>query len=321
MINDIPRSDMLAVLPSTPDVEGFSTTESQPFKDLPKSGRSDAPEAENLQFRLMTRDAMLKLNDSIYESHPISSKSVLDAVKRDGYKGVTQAELQKYDTNTVGGTGVVLAMAHALEIKPGDEIVDVGAGIGGPIRTILSEIQGTTATGIDPSVSRVEGAILLNERTGMDDRIKMLQGFSGEHDVKGNVVTAFDVAGHLGTPEQAIGELMKHARSGARIGLTLQCVSSDMTEGQRQKFEYVRATWGGHLYTMDEWQKAIATVATGEPQAIPTPGASEHLAVEIAHAKGVVSLDSPEILSRERAKDLVDQGKLMFLGLAFELKK
>jgi ubiquinone/menaquinone biosynthesis C-methylase UbiE len=62
-----------------------------------------------------------------------------------------------------------------LEPRAGEEILDIGSGIGGPARWIAAT-SGCTVTGVDLTAAFCDAARDLNAPSGMADRVRILQG-------------------------------------------------------------------------------------------------------------------------------------------------
>jgi sarcosine/dimethylglycine N-methyltransferase len=75
------------------------------------------------------------------------------------------------------GKGVVATeeLAGALQPKPGDHVLDIGCGIGGPARWIAAK-YGCRVTGVDLTAEFCEAARELNSLTGLAHRIQILHG-------------------------------------------------------------------------------------------------------------------------------------------------
>jgi len=75
------------------------------------------------------------------------------------------------------GRGVVATreMAAMLNPQPGEHVLDIGSGIGGPARWIASQFD-CRVTGVDLTQAFCDAAIALNRVTGMADRVRILQG-------------------------------------------------------------------------------------------------------------------------------------------------
>ena len=73
------------------------------------------------------------------------------------------------------GVAATREMAAMLKPQPGEHVLDIGSGIGGPARWIAS-LFGCRVTGVDLTQAFCDAAIALNGITGMTDRVRILQG-------------------------------------------------------------------------------------------------------------------------------------------------
>jgi len=73
------------------------------------------------------------------------------------------------------GFPATVELADALEIAPGDRILDIGCGVGGPARYFAQRF-GCHVDGIDLTPPFVEIARRLTERTGLTDRVSVAVG-------------------------------------------------------------------------------------------------------------------------------------------------
>jgi sarcosine/dimethylglycine N-methyltransferase len=75
------------------------------------------------------------------------------------------------------GKGVVATeeLAGALQPKPGDHVLDIGCGIGGPARWIAAK-YGCHVTGVDLTAEFCEAARELNSLCGLAGRVQILHG-------------------------------------------------------------------------------------------------------------------------------------------------
>ena len=67
------------------------------------------------------------------------------------------------------------ALVALLEPRTGEEILDIGSGIGGPARWIAAKF-GCSVTGVDLTAAFCDAARALNAACGMADRVRILQG-------------------------------------------------------------------------------------------------------------------------------------------------
>jgi ubiquinone/menaquinone biosynthesis C-methylase UbiE len=73
------------------------------------------------------------------------------------------------------GVAATREMVAMLQPQPGEQVLDVGSGIGGPARWIAARC-GCHVTGVDLTQAFCDAATALNEATGMADRVRILQG-------------------------------------------------------------------------------------------------------------------------------------------------
>jgi sarcosine/dimethylglycine N-methyltransferase len=75
------------------------------------------------------------------------------------------------------GKGVIATeeLAAALQPEPGDHLLDIGCGIGGPARWIAAKYA-CRVTGVDLTPEFCEAARTLNGLCGLADRVEILQG-------------------------------------------------------------------------------------------------------------------------------------------------
>jgi ubiquinone/menaquinone biosynthesis C-methylase UbiE len=73
------------------------------------------------------------------------------------------------------GRAATAASARLARVAPGDRVVDVGAGIGGPARFLAGRL-GASVTMVDPTARFRRLAEALVRGTGLADRITVLEG-------------------------------------------------------------------------------------------------------------------------------------------------
>lgn len=73
------------------------------------------------------------------------------------------------------GRSATVALLREAGLRPGERVLDVGAGIGGPARTMARHF-GAEVTALDPTVRFAELAQELNRRCGLKERISVVQG-------------------------------------------------------------------------------------------------------------------------------------------------
>jgi SAM-dependent methyltransferase len=85
------------------------------------------------------------------------------------------ADLAPVDEFHVGGRQATTNLAAQLDLRPGQHLLDVGSGLGGPSR-YFAEIHGSRITGIDLTEDYVRTATALAARVGLGERVTYRQG-------------------------------------------------------------------------------------------------------------------------------------------------
>jgi len=93
----------------------------------------------------------------ILETHPAVDASIVGA-------------LDTLDQFHVGGAGAVDLLIPTLALRPGDRIVDVGSGLGGPARQIAAR-TGNRVVGIDITAAYVDAARDLTAKAGLEELV------------------------------------------------------------------------------------------------------------------------------------------------------
>jgi SAM-dependent methyltransferase len=101
---------------------------------------------------------------------------ILDALRRAG-KGpgsVTRDDLAPFDEFHTGGRASTRELARLAGISPGERVLDVGSGVGGPARTLAAEF-GCFAVGLDLTAEFCRAAALLTGLVKLGDRAAFVQ--------------------------------------------------------------------------------------------------------------------------------------------------
>ncbi|MEO8538427.1 MAG: methyltransferase domain-containing protein [bacterium] len=96
---------------------------------------------------------------------------ILAAAAEAGITEITPATLAPVDEFHTGGLPATRELAKFAGLQPGDRVIDLGSGIGGPARIMASEFD-CRVTGIDLTPEFVETATALTERCGLSDRAR-----------------------------------------------------------------------------------------------------------------------------------------------------
>ena len=109
-------------------------------------------------------------------THGSLAEAIMAALEKAGVltSSLTVADLEPMDHLHGGGAEATRGLLARLSPGPGRYILDIGSGIGGPARFLASE-YGCRVTGIDLTQEFCDVAVMLTEKTGLDDRVSFRQ--------------------------------------------------------------------------------------------------------------------------------------------------
>jgi ubiquinone/menaquinone biosynthesis C-methylase UbiE len=124
----------------------------------------------------MTVDHYSQLVNAQYGRHNLST-SILAALRAIGKDpgNVTLGDLAPLDHFHGGGYAATLELARRANLQPGQQVLDVGGGIGGPARTLAAEF-GCTVTVLDLTEEFCRTGELLTTWTKLSHRVTFQQG-------------------------------------------------------------------------------------------------------------------------------------------------
>lgn len=116
---------------------------------------------------------------------------ILEGLEKAGkdLKHLSVDDLAVFDEFHLGGRIETRKLAQIAGIKQGDRVLDVGAGVGGPARTLAVE-YGCQVIGIELSEDLCLGGNFLSELVGLKDRVELICGNALELPFEDN---SFDV--------------------------------------------------------------------------------------------------------------------------------
>jgi ubiquinone/menaquinone biosynthesis C-methylase UbiE len=118
-------------------------------------------------------------------------------------------------------------LAAMLGPQPGERLLDIGAGIGGPSR-YLAKVHGCRVSGIDLTDEFVAAAIDLTRRTGLSDRVNFRQGSALDlpfADASFDLAWSQNVAMNIADRARWYAEVHRVLRPGGRFAI------QDVTQG------------------------------------------------------------------------------------------
>jgi len=115
--------------------------------------------------------------DAHYSANDIEAR-ILAALREAGLdpeQVLTPEELGALDHFHTGGYNASLRLLELSKIKAGDRVLDIGAGLAGPAR-MLAVTPGCEVDCIELSPDYCTGAALRNRITGLEDKVKIVEG-------------------------------------------------------------------------------------------------------------------------------------------------
>lgn len=193
-------------------------------------------------------------------------------------------DLFSVDHLHAGGAGATEHVLDRLRLKPGQRLLDVGSGIGGPAR--MAAMSGATVTGIDLTPEFVETATALSARVGLAENIRFVATSGEELPFDGG---SFDAAlmVHVGmnipAKEAVFTEVHRVLVPGARFALYEQMLTGTgdpsyplpWAEDARTSFLETVEDYLGHLqaagFAVDEIEDRTEAMLGPRPPANLTP--------------------------------------------------
>ena len=138
---------------------------------------------------------------------------------------VTPESLAPFDHFHGRGVRATEDMVARLQPRPGERLLDIGSGIGGPARWIAAKF-GCHVTGVDLTTEFCDAARALNEACAMADRIVILEGSALALPVPDGAFDAAysqNVLMNIADKRQFYREAFRALRPGGRLALSNYC--------------------------------------------------------------------------------------------------
>jgi len=112
-----------------------------------------------------------------YSAHDIEARllAAIRAAGLDPARGLAPEDLAALDHFHTGGRRASLELLELVPIQAHERVLDVGAGLGGPGR-LVATARGCHVVCLEMSPDYCAGARLLNELTGLADRVEVQEG-------------------------------------------------------------------------------------------------------------------------------------------------
>ena len=183
-------------------------------------------------------------------------RAALDRMAPDGRR-ISLDELAGFDHFHTAGLLASVRMADLLAPAPNETVLDAGSGLGGPAR-YLADRFGCRVIGVDLTPMFVEVGKILNDRTGLDDRVELRVGDITHMDLADAAVdhvwtqhVAMNIADRAGL----YAEIRRVMRPGGRFALF------DVIDGEGGEL-LLPVPWAtepghSHLVTRDELRSLV----------------------------------------------------------------
>lgn len=132
------------------------------------------------------------------------------------------APFDHFHGRRVAGTKDIAAL---LAPRPGERLLDIGSGIGGPARWFAAKFD-VEVTGVDLTPEFCAAAAALNAMTGLADRVRIIQGSALALPVPDRAYDAAysqNVIMNVADKERFYGEAFRVLRPGGRLALSNMC--------------------------------------------------------------------------------------------------
>jgi sarcosine/dimethylglycine N-methyltransferase len=161
---------------------------------------------------------------AFYDAHPINEEQILNALRARGIplESLTQEMLKEHDQDHFGGTRANEVLAEKAGLQPGQHVLDVCSGMGGPAR-YLAMRSGCRVTGLDFTESRHRAAQRLTSLVKLDHLVSFRLGNAVEMpfpDASFDAVIGQEAWCHVPDKPRLITECARVVKPGGVIAFT-----------------------------------------------------------------------------------------------------
>ncbi|MEQ8603672.1 MAG: methyltransferase domain-containing protein [Marivibrio sp.] len=174
-----------------------------------------------------------------YDKHPIN----LAQIQRDmretlgGDEDWTPDQLCRFDNDHYGGVHAVDALIEAAGLGPQDRVLDIGCGVGGPLRRVAHR-TGCRGVGLDLTPSRIDAARRLTAAVGLQDRLTFVEGDAVDSplpDAQFTAVIGQEAWCHIPDKAALLREAHRMLEPDGRIAFTDIVTRDDLRENVRAR--------------------------------------------------------------------------------------
>jgi cyclopropane fatty-acyl-phospholipid synthase-like methyltransferase len=147
--------------------------------------------------------------------------------------------LSTFDQLHYHGTGALDKAIHLLGIESGQQLLEVGSGIGGPARYLASK-TGANITALELQADQNQVAHQLSQRCGLSDRINHLEGDFLDYDwgeQRFDAVVSWLALYHIPNREKLLGQCHKLLKSGGKFYTEDLCSRGQFSPEELQGLE------------------------------------------------------------------------------------
>lgn len=215
----------------------------------------------------MTPDQIQALEQT-YRVHPLRAETILQRLQSAGrdLHALTERDLATdpasgiTDQNHQGGRRAVIELARAIDLGGGEQVLDIGTGLGGTPR-VLAENFDCACHGIELTPERYRDACLLTQLVGLQDQVTIDQGEFLSFDALADSYDAIVAQGtlmHFPDPGAVLRKSAECSRSGSWLAIEDGFLRRmPRTPGEARQLEAAAVFSNGRFPTVAGWRDAI----------------------------------------------------------------
>jgi SAM-dependent methyltransferase len=153
----------------------------------------------------------------------ITYEGAIQRLQADGIdlESVAVEDLHSMDMNHMGGLGATDALGDMANVGPGQSVLDVGSGVGGPARRIASR-YGASVWGVELSEPLYQSAVQLTTLVGLQEHVHFKHASALDLPFPADtfdVVVLQHVAMQISEKEQLFGECARVVKPGGCLAM------------------------------------------------------------------------------------------------------